>query len=108
MNRTRCAAAMLAGLVAAGCGDECENIRQMQGDPIVGAFVYDNQCRQCHGAEGLGVSGPSLQERLPTMTICDIVQTVRSGPSQMPAYPESVISETQLSNLIEYMTLEFQ
>ncbi len=95
-------------VLCVGCGDECEEVRTTIGDPVVGEFVYENRCRQCHGIGGQNGSAPSLVERLPTLSACDVVETVRAGPGTMPDYSKEEISTEDLNDLLEYMTLEFQ
>lgn len=101
--------AVLAALVATGCGDECQSVQQNPGNPDLGRFVYDNQCMSCHGAMGQGASAPSLQEQLSVgLTKCEIVETVRTGPGIMPTFDKALIDEEDMANLVEYITLEFQ
>lgn len=91
-----------------GCGDECDDVLILVGEPVNGEFVYRSRCQQCHGENGKGGSAPSLVERLPQITSCDVVETVRSGPGTMPDFGKDEISTEDLNDLIEFMTLEFQ
>jgi mono/diheme cytochrome c family protein len=102
-------ALVLGWLVGSGCADECDEVlTTADKDPIKGQVVYDNRCSTCHGKEGFGGSGPDLHERLPLLTSCEIVDTVRMGPGVMPAWSKSDIDTPELANLIGFMTTEFQ
>lgn len=108
MTRTLGALALCMALLTTGCADECEAVRTTPGDVTVGEFVYDNQCKQCHGEEGFGGSGADLVERLPTLNDCDLVDVIRGGGNSMPDFTKADISTEDLNDLLEYLTIEFR
>lgn len=103
--RTR--AALAATLLLAACGNRYDEILKLEADPVRGEVTYIANCQSCHGADGTGVSGPSLLERLPTLTSTEILMAIDDGPGIMPAYRQQFDEQT-MSNLLEFLTLEFQ
>ncbi len=71
-----------------------------------GRMVYETACAQCHGPTrlGLGVATPlrGLRFRLSDK---EVINQVRTGKNGMPAFPNAVLSETNLSALLDYLML---
>jgi len=61
--------------------------------PVDGAAVYAERCASCHGSEGEGGAGPSLQAS--TTSLADQVAIIGDGRGGMPAYG-SVLSAAEL------------
>ena len=101
------AAKGLLVLLVAGCGDRYDEIIQLEGDPVVGQFIYEGNCVSCHGAEGEGVSGPALTERVAVLTSTEILQAIDEGPGDMPAF-DGEFDDQEMADLLEYLTLTFQ
>lgn len=70
------------------------------GDVAAGQTVFQQNCNGCHPGGAAGV-GPELKGRnLPD----DRIRTqVRNGRGQMPPFPESKVSEQQLTDLAAYV-----
>jgi quinoprotein glucose dehydrogenase len=62
-----------------------------------GAALYQQHCIACHGADRANMRPMSAIGRE------TFEKTVRAGRDQMPAFPESAISATQLDSLREYL-----
>jgi len=69
-----------------------------------GRKVYETTCQQCHGSDllGLGVAPPLRGVRF-RLADADIIHQVRTGKNGMPAFPETLLSETNLSALLDYL-----
>lgn len=72
-----------------------------------GEQVYNNngnpgeKCVDCHAANGSGVFG--LGSDIRSATAGEISSAVRAGPGLMPAYSTTVITGTELNDLIAYV-----
>ncbi len=79
----------------------------LAGDVESGKAVYDKNCAACHGAAGVGASGPALKGSDFTKefdTIDKIKAVIRKGtPKGMPPYNASQISDADLDNLVAYI-----
>ena len=71
-----------------------------------GARVFLNNCAMCHGEkmEGHPPVFPTLAGVGKKMNSDQIKQLVRQGRSQMPAFPSERLSDTDLGNLLAYLT----
>jgi mono/diheme cytochrome c family protein len=90
-----------------GCATDYESILALDGDEVRGQFTYESNCASCHGVDGLGVTGPSLVERIPTLTGEQILEAIDTGPGDMPAF-KSEFSDQDFADVLEYVTLTFQ
>ncbi|WP_430789858.1 c-type cytochrome [Virgibacillus flavescens] len=71
-----------------------------QGDAANGDEIYQSNCMSCHGQEGAGGSGPSLQ----SSTDYDaVMQQVKNGGGGMPAFEEQ-LSEQEIADVSAYIT----
>ncbi len=62
--------------------------------------TFDLFCASCHGADGRGTElGRDLRGR----DADDVIEAVRFGKDEMPAFSESVISDAQLVEIIAYV-----
>lgn len=73
------------------------------GDATAGKAVFDTNCTACHPAGQKGV-GPSLVGVVGRIGADGVTRQVRNGGGQMPAFTTSQISDTQLGNLIAYLS----
>ena len=62
-------------------------------------------CDRCHGANQQGLVGPSLIERLKTLTKDDFVKTITEGRLEkgMPSFKTSKTVMSNLDNLYAYL-----
>jgi mono/diheme cytochrome c family protein len=102
------APSIIAGAMAlSGCGSphRAEPFTGME--PLLdtpqkerGALVFARNCNQCHPG-GEGGLGPALNSKpLPGPAIKLVVRT---GPAQMPSFPESEISDEELDAVADYV-----
>lgn len=72
----------------------------------VGATVFATHCKQCHGAEGEGISGPNLTDDnyLNVKNIEDIAKVIRDGAKNgaMPAW-ESKLHQNEIVLAASYV-----
>ena len=74
-----------------------------QADILAGAGLYEMfTCDNCHGVLGEGVAeNPALNQEMLSVEV--ITTTVRTGPGEMPALPEAVLSDEQMELLVIYV-----
>ena len=76
------------------------------GDPAQGQVVYQRHCAACHGASGGGgIAGGGTQ--VPPVHDTDavaVVEAVRVGPFEMPAFDDQVVSEEEADDVAAYVT----
>ncbi len=78
------------------------------GTPTPGQSLYDAQCASCHGAGGIGGSGPALNTSefaRQFRSDAQIVKVVRRGDDDMPAFSQSVLSDADLAAIVGYIRL---
>jgi quinoprotein glucose dehydrogenase len=68
-----------------------------------GHFVFESNCRQCHGAglQGLPPAIPSLVDLASRMNRQEIEALVRQGRGPMPGFPR--LPETDMQNLLAFL-----
>jgi ubiquinol-cytochrome c reductase cytochrome c subunit len=75
------------------------------GDPTKGGELYLQECAACHGSGGAGYTqvggrtAPSLLSTRPQQ----VAEAVRVGPSTMPGFPENVLDQTELDDVVSYV-----
>lgn len=74
-----------------------------QGDVDNGAKVFENNCMSCHGKEGAGGSGPTLQGDDFAANYDKVVKQVKNGGGAMPAFSEQ-LSEQEIADVSTYIT----
>jgi mono/diheme cytochrome c family protein len=62
------------------------------------------KCAGCHGADGGGVTGPNLSERVPNLTDDALRDVLSDGTGDMNAVP---LSDAEESVLFDYVRDEF-
>lgn len=73
------------------------------GDVDNGAKVFKNNCMSCHGKEGAGGSGPSLQGNDFAANYDKVVKQVKNGGGGMPAF-KGTLSEQEIADVATYIT----
>lgn len=99
------ALALCLAIVIAACGtarrgppgDEPLHLTQAQAR---GQAVFMTYCNQCHPRGEAGLAFAINDKPLPRFLMAF---QVRNGLGAMPAFPEEVISEPQLDDLLEYL-----
>lgn len=70
------------------------------GDEKRGQLVFMEHCNQCHPGGAAGLGPPLNNVKLPHRLI---ELKVRNGKPIMPRFPEKVIPEDELDDLVQYM-----
>ena len=115
MSRAVLAALLLPALTLLACGDKGDDtgavgdpdvqaVLELSGDASAGGDVFQTNCSGCHGADGAGVSGPNLNDRVPDLTDAEIVDTVINGVGSMPAIG---VTDQEAADVLAYVTTEF-
>lgn len=79
--------------------------RVAAGDANAGRSTFLTNCAACHGATGVGdamVDGhvaPPLLDTPPTQ----VAEAVRTGPGLMPRFPESVLTDQEVDDIVAYV-----
>lgn len=76
-----------------------------QGDAASGSKVFENNCLSCHGKEGAGGSGPTLQGDDFAADYDKVVKQVTNGGGGMPAF-EGQISDQEIADVATYISEE--
>lgn len=84
-------------------GNESGGESTAQGDVDNGSKVFENNCLSCHGKEGAGGSGPSLQGDEIASDYDKTVKQVKNGGGGMPAF-EGQLSEQEIADVATYIT----
>lgn len=77
----------------------------MPGDVVRGRALFAENCAQCHGAAGGGASigasdvAPSLSE----VTVFQVAEAIRAGPSVMPRFGPDVLSDRDVSDIAHFV-----
>ena len=66
-----------------------------------GQLVYENACRQCHGAEGRGGKGPRLVPF--SWSYERALDLIRHPVCDMPPIPESELSNAEVAQIVAYL-----
>ena len=67
----------------------------------VAADLFADNCAGCHGADGSGVSGPSLQGIEDRLTVEDQTAVITNGRGGMPAW-QGRLTDTQNQLLVRF------
>ena len=86
---------VILSLTAAGCGGT--NSSASAASP--GQELFAGNCARCHGADGQGAIGPSLQHETDP---AKVTNQVRNGGQIMPAFGAK-LSDAQISAVAEYV-----
>jgi polyvinyl alcohol dehydrogenase (cytochrome) len=66
-----------------------------------GDDVYGENCARCHGEDGQGGSGPSMEGVADRLTEDEHVEVVRNGRAGMPAWKDT-LSDDEIAAVVEY------
>jgi len=69
------------------------------GPPPLGKAIFNQNCAQCHGADGNAITG--WKTRVGKMTLTDIQTTVKNGKDGMPAFKDT-LTEEQIEQVASY------
>ncbi|GDX80359.1 hypothetical protein LBMAG42_21700 [Deltaproteobacteria bacterium] len=92
--------------VLIGCAEvDAERVAEivsLEGDAVHGEATFDDNCRGCHGPEGVGVllGGPSLQSE--AWAAEEVVAQVLVGGFGMPAF-EGELSDEEIADVAAYV-----
>jgi ubiquinol-cytochrome c reductase cytochrome c subunit len=72
-----------------------------EGDPVNGQAVYAANCAACHGSTGAGgvAGGGAWTPPVNTYDSTTIVEAIRIGPFQMPAFADDTISDEEAADV---------
>lgn len=76
-----------------------------EGDPVAGRALWVEHCAVCHGSTGSGANKVT-DRRAPDMapvTPTQLAAAVRVGPNLMPVYPETVLSDDDVDDVVAYV-----
>lgn len=102
---TKDIAALVAYVGSLGDGPTLPQVDVSNADLAHGGELFRANCAPCHSASGAGGAlsygraAPSLGAAKPEETGA----AVRSGPSQMPVFDESVLSKRELDDVVAYV-----
>lgn len=94
---------LLAGLSAA-CDEAASPTGPIPGDKRTGEEIYLAECAVCHGADGLGGTGPNLFELVPMLRDETISTVIEDGKGNMPAKD---LEKEELTLLLAYLRDKF-
>lgn len=91
----------------AGVEESIKNLRDpVEGDELVGAKVYKNNCAACHGQEGEGISAPALGNPMLLATATDgfLKYAIKEGrdSTAMIAYKD-ILSEEEINGVTAFL-----
>ena len=99
---TRLAPLMLFPLLVACNGEDGGSDTALpEGDAIAGAELYTSNCSSCHGADGEGGFGPSLQGTTDHHTEAELADVILNGEGEdMPGFN---FSDQEVADVIAHM-----
>ena len=74
------------------------------GDPLAGEVLFLNHCSGCHGANGLGGSGPSIAEDVREEDDEDLWEVILEGDDDMPAIN---VQPQETADIISWLRIIF-
>ena len=86
--------------------DRVGRILLLEGDPGVGADVYQAQCVACHREDGVQGLGPSLPDYVARTAPVDLVTVVIEGQGRMVAVG-GTMSDVEIASLAEFLYTDF-
>jgi mono/diheme cytochrome c family protein len=90
----------------AACGDKVDRVLARDGDPVVGARVWDAHCRECHAPDGTGTEdGPDLTDDHDPAD--RLAEKVLYGWGEMPGF-EDTLSVRDVADLIAFVEQNVQ
>jgi cytochrome c551 len=72
----------------------------LTGDAMNGATVFDATCAVCHGADGMGVSGPDITGEVAELSDETLVDIMANGSGSMPAQD---LSDQELADVLAHL-----
>lgn len=98
-------AALVAHVGSLGDGPALPNVDVSSADVARGGELFRANCAPCHSASGAGgaLSYGRAAPLLGSATPAEVGAAVRSGPSQMPVFDESLLSQPELADVAAYV-----
>jgi len=98
----------VAAAMTVACGEttRTDDVLALAGDEAAGATVYTESCATCHGADGMGGTGPSLVDYMPGSDDAETVDLILNGGGGMPGFASS-LEDQDIADVLEYMHSEF-
>ncbi|TAE58498.1 MAG: cytochrome c [Nostocales cyanobacterium] len=78
-----------------------KNVISRPGNPVQGKAIFLTNCAGCHGSEGTGFVGPSLQEVSKRKSRYGLIHQVISG--ETPPMPKFQPSPQEMADLLSYL-----
>lgn len=69
-----------------------------------GSTIFAENCASCHGSDGSGGFGPSLQNRS-DLSVERVTEQVTNGGGEMPSF-EGQLSEEQIAAVADYVSTQ--
>ena len=92
----------LGGLVAFRLdGEVSVGSDEPAGDVALGEEIYRERCASCHGGDGGGGSGPSLEGVADRLSLDDQIAVVTDGRAEMPAWGDT-LTEPEIAAVVDY------
>jgi mono/diheme cytochrome c family protein len=89
-------------LVALGLGVvACSVVLPLKAAEPDGRAAFERVCARCHGAVAEGEEGPALVPMY--LTRDNVVAIVRAGQAKMPALPRTLVSDEEVTAIVEYL-----
>jgi ubiquinol-cytochrome c reductase cytochrome c subunit len=95
---------LVAYVSSLGAGPALPSVDPAKGDLAAGGELFRADCAPCHSAAGVGgaLSYGHAAPNIHPANNEEIAAAVRSGPGQMPVFPQDVISDDDLDSLVRY------
>jgi len=78
-----------------------KSVLSISGDPIQGQAIFQMNCAGCHGLQGDGSVGPSLQKVSKRKSRFGLIHQVTSG--ETPPMPQFQPSAEKMADLLSYL-----
>ena len=78
-----------------------KDVLSLQGNPVRGQAIFEINCAGCHGLQGDGRVGPSLQHISKRRSQISLIQQVISG--RTPPMPKFQPSPQEMADLLSYL-----
>lgn len=78
-----------------------KSVLSISGDPVQGQAIFQMNCAGCHGLQGDGSVGPSLQKVSKRKSRFGLIHQVTSG--ETPPMPQFQPSAEKMADLLSYL-----
>ena len=87
--------------LAAGCANEITLPEDADVEIILGHETYEARCASCHGPDGGGGLGPSLQELETRLSDDEQRDVITNGRKAMPRF-EDTLTDEEIDAIVRY------